>query len=673
MEILEKKKRMRTSNNSGRSVTSAFLIVAMMMIVVLFCPLGNVNATEISRFESVGPCLAKLFLSLHHQTKIQVKVASTSISSNINIEQYKVMLFDRPNDYILTYIKIADGVLLKDSLLQQIALAFEYNDDNKENDLMKKTSNFDKNFVPQYGTNNRIFKVLATPKVILSLASSRMKSLNIEWIKRVPSSHRISIPISDVLSLSRAPLLIETSHGFSERKLSNWLKGEVNKRVRTTVRSTSESELSRVRGLESTSESNTEWMNKELSGKFDFSLTQLLHPRTKLFSLSPNQFIEVESEPTRNRRMLENLNVQLAQSLYEQLSSDESIIHVSRATETQLFDEGMNNVVQGGRIEELGSTIWDNGITGKNQIVSYIDTGISVEHCLFYDKNATNYTSINFNHKKVVGIEGMDMIDTNGHGSHVAGIIAGDLSSRYPSSSMSKRNGVAKNAKLYVIDFSSSADGSVASSYDLQGMLNRAYNLAGSRIHSNSWGCKPSSYSCDYNRVCYRLKQNGQRGAIVNDTECMAEKGVKCHQQCLGYSDQASLMDQFLYDHDDMIIVQASGNSGNISLLESISAPATAKNLLSVGAVHNYYTSYCNSTSMSVSKCESKYSTFSMGMPLFSGKGPTMDGRNKPDVMAPGHFIMSAKSGSTCDFVALSGTSMSTPGVVRYYFYYFLL
>ncbi|MCG8641792.1 MAG: S8 family serine peptidase [Desulfobacterales bacterium] len=45
----------------------------------------------------------------------------------------------------------------------------------------------------------------------------------------------------------------------------------------------------------------------------------------------------------------------------------------------------------------------------------------------------------------------------------------------------------------------------------------------------------------------------------------------------------------------------------------------------------------------------------------FSSRGPTADGRIKPDISAPGWQIMSANAGSTNGYVEKSGTSMSTP------------
>ncbi|MEM2118506.1 MAG: S8 family peptidase [Candidatus Bathyarchaeia archaeon] len=45
----------------------------------------------------------------------------------------------------------------------------------------------------------------------------------------------------------------------------------------------------------------------------------------------------------------------------------------------------------------------------------------------------------------------------------------------------------------------------------------------------------------------------------------------------------------------------------------------------------------------------------------FSSRGPTADGRTKPDVCAPGYKIMAARSGTTNSYIEMSGTSMATP------------
>jgi subtilisin family serine protease len=60
------------------------------------------------------------------------------------------------------------------------------------------------------------------------------------------------------------------------------------------------------------------------------------------------------------------------------------------------------------------------------------------------------------------------------------------------------------------------------------------------------------------------------------------------------------------------------------------------------------------------------------GVSYFSSKGPTGDGRLKPDLVAPGEKIISCATGTLktegakgreCDYVESSGTSMAAPHV----------
>lgn len=59
------------------------------------------------------------------------------------------------------------------------------------------------------------------------------------------------------------------------------------------------------------------------------------------------------------------------------------------------------------------------------------------------------------------------------------------------------------------------------------------------------------------------------------------------------------------------------------------------------------------------------YNAHKPGSPLsdFSSGGPTRDGRQKPEVSAPGHTVFAAKSGTGVGVVRKSGTSMAAPAV----------
>ena len=88
-----------------------------------------------------------------------------------------------------------------------------------------------------------------------------------------------------------------------------------------------------------------------------------------------------------------------------------------------------------------------------------------------------------------------------------------------------------------------------------------------------------------------------------------------------------------MWNNPEHIILFAAGNSG--SGFYTVGTPANAKNIIGVGAASG-----------------------ASNLAGFSSRGPTPDGRIKPDLVAPGAGIVSAQSGSSCSTVTMSGTSM---------------
>ena len=85
----------------------------------------------------------------------------------------------------------------------------------------------------------------------------------------------------------------------------------------------------------------------------------------------------------------------------------------------------------------------------------------------------------------------------------------------------------------------------------------------------------------------------------------------------------------------------------------SINDPGNADLAITVGSTH-------------------RYMPHVYGVSYFSSKGPTGDGRPKPDLVAPGEKIISsatgklkleAARGQDCDYVETSGTSVAAPHV----------
>ncbi|MBN8727033.1 MAG: S8 family serine peptidase [Xanthomonadales bacterium] len=130
------------------------------------------------------------------------------------------------------------------------------------------------------------------------------------------------------------------------------------------------------------------------------------------------------------------------------------------------------------------------------------------------------------------------------------------------------------------------------------------------------------------------------------------------------YNSFARETDRFIRDHPDMIAVFAAGNGGTdddwdgISDFTTTSPPSTAKNVISVGASESLrasggfnpggpcgYWGECWPDNFPFDPLASdRISNHPDGMAAFSGRGPTWSNRLKPDLVAPGTNIVSARS-----------------------------
>jgi hypothetical protein len=97
--------------------------------------------------------------------------------------------------------------------------------------------------------------------------------------------------------------------------------------------------------------------------------------------------------------------------------------------------------------------------------------------------------------------------------------------------------------------------------------------------------------------------------------------------------------DQFIWGHRKFMHCNSMGNAGD----NYMGHPVNAKSIISVGGTQNG------------TQCREIYS--------LSSRGPTADGRRKPQLVSPGDNIMSANYRNTSGDTALSGTSMATPNM----------
>ncbi|GEM_PF-661174 len=290
------------------------------------------------------------------------------------------------------------------------------------------------------------------------------------------------------------------------------------------------------------------------------------------------------------------------------------------------------------------TNVWaGHGLTGRKQVVAHADTGLDTG-------SLTNLHPDFAGRVKAIYALGRpgDWSDPHGHGTHTAGSILGD-----GAGSTGQFRGVAYEASLVhqsVMDAYGGLGGLPADLYDL---YLQAYTN-GARIHSDSWGA--------------------------------AVYGV--------YNEDAQSSDEFMWDHPQMLLVFSAGNEGFDSPAngvidpDSIGSPGTAKNMMTVGASENDrapgsggYSSYTfgqawpadyTTDPINGDYISQSYDGAHQGLVAFSSRGPTDDGRFKPDIVAPGSDVISCRSQlpgagvlwgthPNPKYAFSGGTSMATP------------
>ena len=303
-------------------------------------------------------------------------------------------------------------------------------------------------------------------------------------------------------------------------------------------------------------------------------------------------------------------------------------------------------------------TPWNtHGLYGAGQVVGVADTGL--------DNGSTAPASLHDDFEDGSGgtrvlqiierVSGDSPSDENGHGTHVAGSVLGNgkMSGSDPASNSfptTAHAGMAPKASLVFQalehNTNHTLDGIPA---DLNTLFGEA-DTAGAHLHTNSWGA-----------------------SVASD-----------------YTSFSQDVDEYMWNHPDFLILFSASNDGidkdadGVIDLYSLGAPATAKNCLTVGASENdrptgggydmpWATGSWADLYPAVPISTDHVSNNDRGMAAFSSRGPTLDGRYKPEIVAPGTNILSTRTGAVStsttigwgnyddNYVWMGGTSMATP------------
>ena len=124
-------------------------------------------------------------------------------------------------------------------------------------------------------------------------------------------------------------------------------------------------------------------------------------------------------------------------------------------------------------------------------------------------------------------------------------------------------------------------------------------------------------------------------------------------------------LDEKVYNNGQIYVV-AAGNEYDDFLDALISSPGTAKNAITVGAIYDSYY-YYGSYGVDYEDCwliNPHHDDYEVDkIAYFSSRGPTGDGRMKPDIVAPGYGVISCSHLDNDGYVYKDGTSMATPHV----------
>ena len=265
-------------------------------------------------------------------------------------------------------------------------------------------------------------------------------------------------------------------------------------------------------------------------------------------------------------------------------------------------------------VDSIGtSEIWDDfGFRGEDTTIAILDTGVDFEH-----ESLDDLDDISSTYDPKIAIDSNGMLgfynantdqeypdeqphDSGSHGTHCAGIAAGT------GGSSGQYAGVAPQANVVGVI---ALDGGSGDEGDL--------------LRAVDWTIQ------NKDRFSIDVMSLSLGGPVV--IPGATNNGGSSISQALDVAVEAGIV---------TVVAIGNGNLGLAAHPASVSYPGDSVKAITVGSVNDDHS-----------------------REIYSSRGPTGDGRLKPDVMAPGGAIMSAQANSGDGYVSYSGTSMATPHV----------
>lgn len=359
-------------------------------------------------------------------------------------------------------------------------------------------------------------------------------------------------------------------------------------------------------------------------------VTVVLHPDRNVADALPEIAAATGTDPAELQAGDASVRLRVTPQSLERLAQVDAVHHIEEYVQPKLLNHVALQIMQVAPVHATTT------LDGTGEVVAVCDTG--------FDKGSTMDVHPAFSGRVktlyAIGRPG-NASDTHGHGTHVAGSVLGDGNSAEMGEPV---RGSAPGAELVLQSVRDAAGGLIFPAR-FQDLFREPYVRDGARIHTNSWGA--------------------------------AVAGV--------YTADSADVDEFVWNNRDCLICFAAGNEGvdgdgnGVVDIGSVNSPGTAKNCLTVGASESERPNYAVAWGVyqapdfpAAPIAGDPWANDREGMAAFSSRGPTRNRRFKPDVVAPGTAILSARSrkaavssywGVSTDplYCFMGGTSMATP------------
>lgn len=251
------------------------------------------------------------------------------------------------------------------------------------------------------------------------------------------------------------------------------------------------------------------------------------------------------------------------------------------------------------------------------------------------------------------------LIDRFGHGTHVAGIVAGEQIADGTKARAQKMRAVTRSVKGYEEGDPAAVETHEIVLDSIRGMAPRCQLVSLKVLDDNGDGEVSNLIAA----IAHVQEKNGHgRLNLIHGINISLGYDFDPEWFACGQSPLCVEINRLV--RSGVVVVVAAGNTGygalaaqqrttNAGMEVTINDPGNAELAITVGSTHR--------------DMPHRY-----GVSYYSSKGPTGDGRLKPDLVAPGEKILSCATGQLlkdraegkkCEYVEDSGTSMAAPHV----------